>query len=222
MMKSSNNLWTKPFLMVGLLSLILLSLTGCGSLSQTAGNVAETTNTIKRQVAVVAGRVDKVTGEVERTTEQVEAVRNDVKESIDNVRERVDETVTNVSDRVNDRIDRIDSAIDEKIETLRANVSEEVTKAIAPLDSNGDGKADIGEAIAHLKKDNNWQDWEQWLQVIIAVVGSWLGLQGVKKGGKPLVAALHKTGRSELARRGEPSQNGSDGGGSDPPAADSS
>ncbi len=144
-----------------------------------------------------------------KTTEQIVEVRNGVKE-----------TISNVNDRVDNRIAQLDNAIDEKLATLRENVRAEVDKAIAPIDSDGDGRADFGEAVAYLKKDDNWKDPMQWVKSVVAVVGTLLGLYGAKKGGAPLgraiVAAVHKKGRSELEKRGEPSKNG-DGDGNPPP-----
>jgi hypothetical protein len=202
MTKYFNNWSIKLFSMAGLLILPLLM--GCGSLGQTADNVAGTTGDIRRTVAVVAGKVDKVTGAVERTTEKVEEVRDEVKASITNVTEKFDDTVNGLKDD-----------LDRTIATLKENVRAEVDKAIAPIDSNGDGKADFGEAIAHIKKDDNWKDPSVWLQTIIAVIGSLLTAKAAAKAAphvakplKPLVAMLHKTGRAELEKRGEPSGNG--------------
>lgn len=149
----------------------------------------------------MAGKVNQVSQEVGKTAEQIAEVRDGVKETISNVNERVDNRI---------------AQIDEKIDSFKENLRAEVDRAIAPIDSNGDGKADFGEAIAHLKKNDNWKDPGAWLQTVIAVLGSLFGLYTVKKGGAPIgraiVAKLHGAGRTELQKRG----------GKNPPESDSS
>jgi len=181
---------------------------GCGTISRTTDNVEQTTAEIKRTVAVVAKKVNDVDQAVKRTTDKVEEVRDNVADTVANVKEKVDSTVDKVSGIVDGKINAIKEGIDEKIETLRDSLSKEVDEAVADLDVNGDGRASLKEAVAFMKQDGGrWSDPEAWLQIVLAVVGSWLGLTGIKKGGKPIVAALHRTGREELAKKDEHSSS---------------
>lgn len=124
-------------------------------------------------------------------------------ETAENSRDATRE-VKEIAEKVNKRINEIDI----KLDNVKDSVKKEIANAIDPIDTDRDGQVDIPE-IARYAQDNRdrWGDLEFWTQLVLALVGSWLGIKGVGKVGKPVIAKIHKTGREELAKRGERSQN---------------
>lgn len=108
-------------------------------------------------------------------------------------------------------IENVKEATTTKIDELKNELNqgrEKIESVTGAFDSNNDGRVSLQEAkeIAAANPDQ-WTDVNFWFQLLLAILGITVTGKVTSKGGTALLASLHKKGRQELAKNGQPSLN---------------